>query len=246
MMRLQKYIAKSGYTSRRKAELLIAEGKVTVNGERTLELGTQVDENKDRVEVEGKVLTIEGQMVYILLNKPTGVVSTVSDQFDRPTVLSCIEGIEERIYPVGRLDYNTSGLLILTNDGEFTNRITHPRYHVPKTYRVEADGILTVNDLDKLRSGITIEDYVTQPAKVKIIKENRRGSIVEITIHEGKNRQIRKMFEAINHPVVKLKRIKIGKIDDKDLRIGKWRHLTNQELSYLKEFKNDSNTTSRE
>lgn len=245
MMRLQKYIAQSGYTSRRKAEVLISEGKVKVNGIRVTALGTQVDESQDKVEVNGKALTIEEDQVYILLNKPTGIVSTVSDQFDRPTVLSCIQGIKERIYPVGRLDYNTSGLLILTNDGEFTNRLTHPRYHVPKTYRVESDGTLNLSDIEALRNGIKIEDYTTQAAIVTVIKENRRGSVVEITIYEGKNRQIRKMFDAINHPVLKLRRIKIGNIDDQNLKVGEWRYLTKAELNYLKEFKNDSNSTSR-
>lgn len=245
MMRLQKYIAKSGYTSRRKAEVLIADGKVKVNGKKVVELGTQVEPSKDKIEVEGKLLTIEEQLVYVLLNKPTGVVSTVSDQFERPTVLSCIKGIEERIYPVGRLDYNTSGLLILTNDGEFTNRVTHPRYHVPKTYLVEAEGRLNINDLEKLRKGVFIDDYKTQPALAKVLKENRRGSIVEITIREGKNRQIRKMFDAINHPVLKLKRIKIGDISDETLKIGSWRHLTNKEITYLKEYKNDSDCSGR-
>ncbi len=243
MMRLQKYIAKSGYTSRRKAEVLITEGKVKVNGIVVKEQGIQVDEFKDIVEIGGKKLAVEATYVYVLLNKPTGVVSTVSDQFDRPTVLSCISGINERIYPVGRLDYNTSGLLILTNDGEFTNRVTHPRYHVPKTYRVEADGRLNINDLDRLRKGIRIEDYETQPAIVKVVKENSRGSVVEITIHEGKNRQIRKMFDAVNHPVLKLKRIKIGKIDDKNLNIGQWRNLTEAEVNYLKEYDDDTNSS---
>jgi len=243
MMRLQKYIAKSGYTSRRKAEVLITEGKVKVNGVVVTEQGIQVDESKDVVEIGGKKLVVEATFVYVLLNKPTGVVSTVSDQFERPTVLSCISGINERIYPVGRLDYNTSGLLILTNDGEFTNRVTHPRYHVPKTYRVEADGRLNINDLDRLRKGIRIEDYETQPAIVKVVKENSRGSVVEITIHEGKNRQIRKMFDAVNHPVLKLKRIKIGEIDDKNLNIGQWRNLTEAEVNYLKEYGNDTNSS---
>lgn len=245
MMRLQKYIAKSGYTSRRKAEVLITNGKVTVNGALTTELGTQVDEFNDKVTIDGKLLEIEANHVYILLNKPTGIVSTVSDQFDRPTVLSCIEGIEERIYPVGRLDYNTSGLLILTNDGEFTNKVTHPRYHVPKTYEVEAEGRLHLNDLDRLRKGIFIDDYETQPAIVKVIGETLRGSVIEITIHEGKNRQIRKMFEEVNHPVIKLKRIKIGQIEDHDLKVGDWRPLTKDEISYLGAYDNDSNPSSK-
>lgn len=245
MMRLQKYIAKSGYTSRRKAELLISERKVSVNGSVVTALGTQVSPGQDQVLIGGRELVIEEDYVYILLNKPTGVVSTVSDQFDRPTVLSCISGIEERIYPVGRLDYNTSGLLILTNDGEFTNRVTHPRYHVPKTYLVEAEGHLNTSDLDQLRKGIYIDDYETQPAIVKAVGTHKRGMKVEITIHEGKNRQIRKMFEAVNHPVLKLKRIKIGKITDDKLAIGKWRHLSENEMNYLKEYDNDTNPSSR-
>jgi len=245
MMRLQKFIAKSGYTSRRKAEILISEGKVKVNGLIITELGTQVDVVNDRVEIGGKRLQLEENFVYVLLNKPTGVVSTVADQFDRPTVLTCIKGINERIYPVGRLDYNTSGLLILTNDGDFTNRVTHPRYHVPKTYLVEAEGTLNVSDLDRLRHGVSIDDYKTQPALVKVVKEGKRGSVVEITIHEGKNRQIRKMFEAINHPVLKLIRLKIGKIKDTDLSLGEWRYLRQDEITYLKEYDNDTNCTSR-
>lgn len=245
MMRLQKYIAKSGYTSRRKAEILITDGKVKVNGEITTELGTQVDELTDEVIIEGKILAIEANHVYILLNKPTGIVSTVSDQFDRPTVLSCIEGIEERIYPVGRLDYNTSGLLILTNDGEFTNKVTHPRYHVPKTYEVEVEGRLHLSDLDRLRKGVFIDDYETQPAIVTVLGETLRGSTIEITIHEGRNRQIRKMFEEVNHPVIQLKRVRIGRIEDSELKIGKWRLLTKDEISYLGEGDNDTDRSSK-
>ena len=245
MMRLQKYIAKSGYTSRRKAEILITDGKVKVNGEITTELGTQVDELKDEVTIDDELLAIEANHVYILLNKPTGIVSTVSDQFDRPTVLSCIEGIEERIYPVGRLDYNTSGLLILTNDGEFTNKVTHPRYHVPKTYEVEIEGRLHLSELDRLRKGVFIDDYETQPAIVTVLGETLRGSTIQITIHEGKNRQIRKMFDEVNHPVIQLKRIRIGQIEDAELEVGKWRLLTEEEVAYLGEIDNDTNRSSK-
>lgn len=244
MMRLQKFIAKSGYTSRRKAEVLISAGKVKVNKEVVTTLGSQVNPHEDIVEVEGQILNMEETFVYILLNKPIGVVSTVSDQFDRPTVLSCIKGIDERIYPVGRLDYKTSGLLLLTNDGEFTNHMTHPRYHVPKTYIVEAEGRLTTADLQQLGKGIFIEDYETQPAIVKVVGQHKKGMTIEITIYEGKNRQIRKMFDAVQHPVMKLKRIKIGAIDGQGLAIGAWRHLRQEEIRYLKEYDNDSNSTS--
>lgn len=234
-MRLQKFIALSGVASRRKAEEMILNGRVKVNGNVIRELGTKVDVNHDVVEVDGKKLTIKNEKIYIMLNKPVGYVTTVKDQFNRPTVISLIENeIKERVYPVGRLDYDTEGLLLLTNDGELTYRITHPKHNINKTYIAVIKGIPSETELNRFRSGLCIEDYTTSPAAIEIIKVLKNESVVKITIHEGKNRQIRKMCEAIGHPVKQLKRIAIGNIRLNDLPVGQWRYLTPQEIKYLK------------
>ncbi len=233
-MRLQKYIAKTGYTSRRKAELLISSGRVKLNGQIVTELGTKVDELKDKVSIDDKCISLENKNIYILLNKPTSVLSSVSDDRDRKTVIDLIDGIHERIYPVGRLDYNTSGLLILTNDGEFTNIMTHPKYHIAKTYIVRCSGSISNINLKKLQDGIHIDNYLTKKAVVNLIKKTDNISIVKIRIFEGRNRQIRKMFDAINHPVIRLKRVAIGSLTDDKLPIGSWRNLTQDEIDSLR------------
>ena len=234
MIRLQKYIALCGYTSRRKAEVLITSGKVQVNDLTVRELGFKVDENSDKIIVEGTLLKLENQKVYILLNKPIGYISSVSDQFGRKTVIDLIEGIDERLYPVGRLDYDTSGLIILTNDGDFTNIVTHPRYHVEKTYKVLVQGEVNKYKITLLENGIDIGGYVTSPAKVANVNRSRENTSLEITISEGKNRQVRRMFDAIMNPVISLERIRIGKITTEGLEKGKWRNLTEDEINYLR------------
>ncbi len=233
-MRLQKYIALCGVASRRKAEALIAEGKIQVNGITVYEMGVKIDPEKDRVSFNGKDIQPESEKQYILLNKPTGYVTTMKDQFDRPTVTDLVADIAERVYPVGRLDYNTSGLLIMTNDGDFANQIMHPSRHVDKTYIAKVKGVLEFSSLMRLREGIDIGNYTTAPAQVDVMKKHMDYTIVEITIHEGKNRQIRRMFDAVDHPVLSLKRISIGKIALGDLEVGKWRHLKASELASLR------------
>ena len=233
-IRLQKYIAECGIASRRKAEELILEGKIRVNGIIITELGTKINPSKDIVEYNNKVIEPEQRNVYILLNKPIGYVTTVKDQFNRPSVLDLVK-VKERIVPVGRLDFYTSGALILSNDGDFVYKITHPKHEVNKTYNVTVKGIINDDEIEALRSGVKIDDYITKPAKVKILRIDKYKNIsrIQITIHEGKNRQIRKMCEAIGKKVLALHRSKIGNIDVKDLKIGDWRYLTDAEISDL-------------
>ena len=197
-VRLQKFLANSGVASRRKCEELILEGKVSVNGKVVNELGTKINPSVDKVECCGKLIHSSGKKVYILLNKPIGYVTTAKDQFDRDSVLDLVK-VKERIVPVGRLDMYTSGALILTNDGDFVYKVTHPKHEITKTYIVTLRGIIEDDAVEKLRNGVEIEDYITRPAKVRILKTDMEKNIsrLEITIHEGKNRQVRKMCEAV-------------------------------------------------
>lgn len=199
LVRLQKFIANCGFCSRRKAEELILNGNVKVNGMVIKELGTKIDSQIDKVEVYGKLLKTPKKNVYILLNKPIGYVTTVKDQFDRPTVLDLVKDVNEKILPVGRLDMYTSGAIILTNDGDFIYEVTHPKYEIEKTYQVTLSGIVSKDDIKRLEEGVEIEDYVSGKARVKILKIDRENNIsrLQITIHEGKNREIRKMCNAI-------------------------------------------------
>ena len=232
--RLQKFLANAGIASRRKCEELILNGKVEVNGEVVTELGTKVSD-KDIVKYNGKIVKPEEEKVYILLNKPIGYVTTAKDQFNRDTVLDLVK-INKRIVPVGRLDMYTSGALILTNDGDFVNMLTHPKNEINKTYNVTVKGNITKEDVENLQNGVEIDDgYITKPAKVKILKidEEKNISRIQITIHEGKNRQVRKMCEAINKKVLALHRSKIGNIEVNNLKVGNWRYLTNKEIANL-------------
>ena len=235
-MRINKYIALCGVASRRKAEELILAGRVTVNDEVMTELSYKVDEENDIVKVDDKLIKEENKLVYILLNKPEGYITTVKDQFDRESVLDLVTDIKERVYPIGRLDYETSGLLLLTNDGDLTYKLTHPKHEVDKTYVARVKGKLTPDEIKMFKSGLKIEDYVTAPAKLKVIRydEKTNVSLLEIKIHEGKNRQVRKMCKAINHPVLRLKRTAMGKIRIGECEIGKYRYLTEDEVKYLK------------
>lgn len=230
-IRLQKFLANSGVASRRKCEELILEGKVSVNGKVVEELGTKIDPTVDKVTYCGKLIHSANKMIYILLNKPIGYVTTANDQFDRDTVLDLVK-VKERVVPIGRLDMYTSGALILTNDGDFVYKVTHPKHEITKTYTVTVHGIITNEAVDNLRQGVEIDDYVTRPAKVKILKtdEDKNISRLEITIHEGKNRQVRKMCEAVGCKVIALHRSKIGDIRVNDLKLGTWRYLTEKEL----------------
>lgn len=234
IVRLQKYIAMCGTVSRRKAEELIAHGEVKVNGKTVTELGTKVEIGADIVMVSGKEIKAVSKKYYIMLNKPQGYVSTVSDQFGRPAVTDLIDSeIKTRIFPVGRLDYDTSGLLLLTNDGDFTYKVTHPKFHMDKTYIAILKGGISISGLNRLRRGVRIEDYVTSPAVLEILDAKDGMSKVKITIHEGRNRQVRKMFEAVGSKVVNLERISIGKVELGNLPLGRWRYLTSHEVSYL-------------
>lgn len=235
-MRLQKYIALCGVTSRRKAEELILEGKVKVNNKIIKELGTIVDPDKDIVKVNDKRIQVEGRKVYIMLNKPVGFVTTLKDEKDRRIVTDLIEGVKERIYPVGRLDADTTGLLILTNDGDLAYKLTHPSTEILKRYIAIVEGVPNKWELEKFRRGLMIDGKVTAEAHVKIAKRYDTESILDISIHEGRNRQVKKMCEAINHPVKKLKRIAIGELEIGGLDIGNWRYLEDDEVEYLKKL----------
>ena len=237
-IRLQKFLAEAGIASRRKCEEYIIAGKVKVNNEIVTELGTKVNPDKDKVYYENRLIKAneKNSHIYIILNKPIGYVTTTKDQFDRPTVLDLIKkNINKRIVPVGRLDMYTSGALILTDDGDFVYKITHPKHEITKTYTVTVKGIVQEDEVKKLENGVKIENYITKEAKVKILKTDIEKNIsrLEITIHEGKNRQVRKMCEAINKKVLALHRSKIGNITVKNMKIGEWRYLTKQELNSL-------------
>ncbi|MGJ9384872.1 pseudouridine synthase [Salipaludibacillus sp. CF4.18] len=236
MERLQKVIAQAGITSRRKAEQLITEGKVSVNGKKVTELGTKVDAQQDEVVVNGVPINKE-EPVYFLLYKPSGVISSVTDEFDRKVVTSYIP-TEKRIFPIGRLDYDTSGLLLLTNDGEFANLLMHPKYKIKKTYIAKVEGAPLREDLKRLERGINLEDGKTSPAQVKVKKtdNNKNTSILEITIHEGKNRQVRRMLEAIGHQVIKLKRENYGFLHLRGLNAGEHRELKPHEVKQLRDL----------
>lgn len=233
MERLQKVIAHAGVASRRKAEELIKQGKVTVNGKVVTELGLKVSP-KDNIEVNGVKIEQE-EPVYFLLYKPRGVISAVSDDKNRKTVLDFFPEINKRIYPVGRLDYDTSGLLLLTNDGEFANLLTHPKYEIEKTYIAKVKGIPSREDLKTLQKGVRLEDGLTRPAKVKFLSGDRKknSAIIEITIHEGRNRQVRRMFEQIGYPVLKLKRESFAFLTLHGLTSGEYRPLTPHEVKQL-------------
>lgn len=233
-IRLQKFLAEAGIASRRKAEELIEQGKVKVNGQTVTALGTKIKPDIDVVEYNGKKVSVEEEKVYILLNKPIGYVTTAKDQFSRDTVLDLVK-VKQRVVPVGRLDMYTSGALILTNDGDFVYKVTHPKHEVEKTYNVTIRGNVSNEDLEKLRSGLVIDEYKTSEAKARILKREEEKNItrVEVIIHEGRNRQVRKMFEAIGKNVIALHRSKIGKIAVNDMKLGTWRFLKPQEIQSL-------------
>ena len=237
--RLQKYLANNGIASRRKCEEYIQEGRVRVNGKVVKELGIKIDSDSDVIEFDEKVVDKVVKKVYVLLNKPIGYVTTVKDQFYRPTVMDLVK-INEKVLPVGRLDMYTSGALILSNDGDFINKVTHPKNEVEKTYTVTVKGIVTDEDVERLKNGVEIQidssdTFKTGKAKVKILKTDQEKQIsrLQITIHEGKNREVRKMCEAIGKKVLALHRRKIGNLDVKNIEIGKWRYLNSKEVEEL-------------
>ncbi len=231
--RLQKFIARCGVASRREAENIILSGRVAVNKKTVTELGTKVDEDNDKVFLDGERILPEKKLYYIMLNKPKGYVTTVKDEFDRKTVLELVADLDVRLYPVGRLDYDSEGLLLLTNDGDFAYKLTHPTQHVPKKYHAVVEGTADLEHVLKLKKGVLIDGYLTKSAKVEIADTRERTTQLNITISEGKNRQIRRMCEAVGLPVIKLTRVSIGGVALGKLPKGKWRHLTDAEVKIL-------------
>ena len=236
-IRLQKIISAAGIASRRAAEKLISEGRVTVNGTTVTELGTKADPDVDDIRVDERRVKQPQRHRYFLLNKPRGYVTTRSDPQRRPTVIDLLHGVREYIYPVGRLDFDSEGLLLLTNDGDLAARLTHPRHGVARVYEARVLGVPDPRDLDRLARGVTIDGRPTGPAEVVLRPRGRRGedsATLIITIREGRNRQVRKMCDAIGHPVTHLKRVAIGPIRDAKLQVGRWRDLTAQEVARLR------------
>jgi len=250
-VRLQKYLADCGVASRRASEKLISSGAIFVNDKKVIELGTKIDTKSDVVKVNGEIISPEARKVYIMLNKPKGYVSTVKEQFDRPAVLELLKDVKERVVPVGRLDFDTSGLLLLTNDGDLVYKLTHPKHNIDKVYIAKVMGKMLNSEVKRLEEGIVINpdisgdietpyksseisSYKTAPAKVRIIKADDQTSLVQISIREGKNRQVRKMFEAVDHRVLALKRVAVGELKLENLDKGQFRYLTDKEVDYLK------------
>ena len=232
-MRLQKYLALSSVASRRGAEAMIAAGRVSVNGQVVTVMGVEVNEG-DIVAVDGAAVSPDAAFVYILLYKPRSVVSTVHDPQGRRTVLSFLPKMPVRLYPVGRLDYDTEGALLLTNDGELAHRMTHPSYEVEKVYRVRLSGYLTDEQVSRLRQGIELDDGLTAPAQVEMLSRAANESLLTLTLHEGRNRQVKRMVEAVGHRVVALERLQVGLIGLEGLQPGQWRYLTAQEVEHLR------------
>jgi len=233
MERLQKFLANAGVASRRKAEEMILDKRVSVNGKIVTELGVKVSDS-DKVLVDGALVKAKSKKIYIALNKPKGFITTASDEFGRRTVMELVsDEISERIYPVGRLDADTTGLLIMSNDGDFTYKLSHPKHEIEKVYIADVEGIVTIKTADKLRKGVFIEDYKTAPAKVEVLRHFDNSSRVQITIHEGKKRQVRKMFSSVGHEVIELTRIQVGPVMLGNLPLGRWRHLRPEEIKRL-------------
>jgi 23S rRNA pseudouridine2605 synthase len=246
-VRLQKVLSQAGIASRRAAEKLIADGRVTVNGATVREMGTKADPAADDIRVDGRRVKGPERLRYILLNKPPGYVTTRSDPRRRPTVIDLLGGVHEYVYPVGRLDYDTEGLLLLTNDGDLAARLTHPRHGVARTYEARVAGVPDEHNVERLRAGIPLDGRRTLPADVEVLTRgpagpakaghdgrDKRDSVLRITIREGRNRQVRRMCEAVGHPVRALRRVRIGPLSDRRLKPGEWRELTQQEIAILR------------
>jgi 23S rRNA pseudouridine2605 synthase len=235
-VRLQKLIAGTGLASRRKAEALIIAGRVMVNGKVVTELGTKVDPNRDHVKVDGKHLSAAQPFVYLMLNKPRNVMSTLDDPGGRTTVKDYLHGLSLRVFPVGRLDFDSEGLMLMTNNGDLAQALLHPRYHVPKTYLIKVKGVLTDGEIRQLEQGVNLEDGMTSPAKVKKVKKAEQNSWLEITIQEGRKHQVKRMLESIGHPVIKLVRVRMGPLSLGDLGSGEFRFLTDPEANALRQL----------
>lgn len=233
-VRLQKILSAAGIASRRAAETLIVEGRVSVNGQVVRELGTRADPDRDEIRFDDRRVKTTQRRRYILLNKPRGYVTTRSDPQGRPTVLYLLKGVREYVYPVGRLDYDSEGLLMLTNDGDLAARIAHPKHEIDKVYEARVLGVPDDHDLDRLRKGVTIDGRRTAPAEVTLLKGSAPLARLRITIHEGRTRQVRKMLDAMGHPVRELRRVRIGPIADAGLKTGAFRELTDGEVEKLR------------
>ncbi|HEY2431068.1 MAG TPA: pseudouridine synthase [Vicinamibacterales bacterium] len=249
--RLQKILSQAGVASRRLSEELITQGRVQVNGVTVTALGTKADAGVDEIKVDGRRIRAQARKRYILLHKPRGYITTRSDPEGRRTVLDLLRGVREYIYPVGRLDYDSEGLLLLTNDGDLAARLTHPRHEVDKVYEARVRGVPDEHVLERLAKGVTIEGKRTAPAKVRVLDPPSRRQAedgqtrIELAIHEGRQRQVRQMFDAIGHPVVRLRRVRIGPIEDPDMPPGHWRELTPQEVARLQRAAGVKTTTAR-
>jgi 23S rRNA pseudouridine2605 synthase len=235
-IRLQKLIAGTGLASRRKAEALITAGRVMVNGKTVTELGIKVDPARDHVKVDGKHLSAPQPFVYLMLNKPKNVVSTLDDPGRRTTVKDYLRGVSVRVFPVGRLDFDSEGLMLLTNNGELAQALLHPRYHVPKTYLIKVKGVLPDEDIRQLEQGVRLDDGMTGPAQVKKVRKVEANSWLEITIREGRKHQVKRMLETVGHPVIKLLRIRMGSLSLGDLQPGEFRFLTDREANALRQL----------
>jgi len=232
--RLQKILSQAGVASRRAAEQLMVAGRVRVNGIVVKELGSKADAQSDEIRVDGRLIRAESEKVYLMLHKPPGYVTTLHDPEGRPTVADLVVGVGERVYPVGRLDYDSEGLLILTNDGDFSQKVQHPRYQIPKTYRVKVRGTMTAPELRSLERGLDVDGELFRPAQVREEKENRGSTWFLLSIAEGRNRIIRRAFQALGHPVARLIRLKIGEVALGSLSSGEYRHLTKREVESLR------------
>jgi len=237
--RLQKVLAQAGVASRRACEALILAGRVTVNGQVVDILGSKVDPRRSRIEVDGIRVGRQEKTEYILLFKPAGYITTVSDERRRRTVMDLLPQLDVRVYPVGRLDYDTTGLLLLTNDGPLAHSLTHPSRGVGKTYQALVQGIPSLEELNRLRRGLILEDGLTAPAKVVLLREDKGNALLEITIHEGRNRQVKRMVEKVGHPVLHLKRTSFGPLQLGRMQPGDWRYLTPEEIASLKKIDTD-------
>jgi 23S rRNA pseudouridine2605 synthase len=232
-MRINRFLARAGVSSRRAADDLIRSGRVSVNGQTVTRLATTVDPERDKVEVDGRPVSLPGSFTYIVMNKPHGIVVTMSDPQGRRTVADLLGELPAGVVPVGRLDSATEGLLILTDDGDLAHRIAHPSFELDKVYEVEASGELSDSDRACLKRGIVLDGRTTSPAVVEVLSATGNRTRARITIHEGRKRQVRRMFEAVNHPVTKLTRVRVGPIELGDLPAGQWRHLSEHEVSEL-------------
>lgn len=231
-LRLNKFLSGSGVASRRKCDEIIASGKVTVNGKVVTEVGSQINEKKDKVMFEGKAVCLPSSFIYIKLNKPKGYACTASDEKGRKTIYDLVD-CKERLFSIGRLDYNTEGLIILTNDGDFANKVSHPKFNVEKEYRVTVEGKVKESELAVLRKGVVVDGNRMPPAKVRLLEEGENTTKLSVVIDEGQNRQVRRMFEAIGREIKLLKRVRIGSVRLGGLSRGQWRDLTEEELNLL-------------